>query len=169
MSIGHKQRWTVLIILLGLALSAAAWVSQEDEAAEPMRNAHPVPTQDVAQPARDKTEATTDLKLKKLQREPKGEVAADLFEAKSWYVPPPPPKPLPPPPPSAPPLPFAYMGKLIEDGQLTVFLTMQERNYAVKAGDTIDYMYKVEAVTPRVMTLVYLPLDITQALMIGGE
>jgi len=169
MSLGRKQRWTVLIALLGLTLSAAAWVGQKDEAAEPVRAAHPVPAQSVAPPARDKTEAVTDLKLNKLQRETKDEVPADLFEAKSWYVPPPPPKPLPPPPPSAPPLPFAYMGKLIEDGQLTVFLTKQERNYVVKAGDTIDGMYKVEALTPSMMTLVYLPLNIKQTLMIGGE
>jgi hypothetical protein len=142
-------------------------VSQEEDAAEPVRAARPVP----AQPARDKTEAAsaTDLKLKKLQREADDKAAPDLFEAKSWYVPPPPPKPLPPPPPSAPPLPFAFMGKLVEDGQLTVFLTKQERNYVVKAGDTLDGMYKVEAVTPTMLTLVYLPLNIKQTLMIGGE
>lgn len=169
MSVGHKQRWIVLVTLLGLTLSAAAWVSQEDEAVEPVRVARPVPAQAVAPPPRDKVEAVTDLKLNKLQRETKDEVATDLFEAKSWYVPPPPPKPLPPPPPSAPPLPFAYMGKLIEDGQLTVFLTKQERNYVVKEGDTLDGMYKVETVSPSMMTLVYLPLNIKQTLMIGGE
>lgn len=169
MSIGRKQRWAVLIALLGLTLSAAAWISQEDEAAEPVRATRPVPAQNEAPPARDMTEAAADLKLKKLQRETKDEVAADLFEVKSWFVPPPPPKPLPPPPPSAPPLPFAYMGKLIEDGQLTVFLTKQELNYVVKVGDTIDRMYKVEEVTPSMMTLVYLPLNIKQTLMIGGE
>jgi len=170
MSIGRKQRWTVLIALFGLTLSAAAWVSQEDEAAEPVRAARPAPAQNVAPLVKDKTEAATDLKLNKLQRELKDEeAAADLFEAKSWYVPPPPPKLLPPPPPSAPPLPFVYMGKLIEDGQLTVFLTKQELNYVVKAGDTIDGMYKVEAVSPLIMTLVYLPLNIKQTLMIGGE
>lgn len=169
MSIGRKQRWVLLVIMLGLTLSAAAWVSQEDAAAEPVSVARPVPTQNVVPPARDKTEAVTDLKPNKLQREVKAEVAADLFEAKSWYVPPPPPKLLPPPPPSAPPLPFVYMGKLIEDGLLTVFLTRQERNYVVKAGDTLDGVYKVEEVNPRMMTLVYLPLNIKQTLMIGGE
>lgn len=170
MSIGRKQRWAVLIALLGLTLSAAAWVSQEDEAAEPVRAARPVPVQNVvAHPARDKTEAATDLKMNKLQRETKDEVAADLFEVKSWYVPPPPPKPMPPPPPSAPPLPFVYMGKTIEEGQLTVFLTKQERNYVVKVGDTLDGMYMVEEASPRMMTLVYLPLNIKQTLMIGGE
>jgi hypothetical protein len=169
MSIGRKQRWAVLIALLGLTLSAAAWVSQEDEAAELVRDARPVPAQTIAPLARNKVEAATELKMNKLQRETKNEVAADLFEAKSWYVPPPPPKPLPPPPPSAPPLPFVYMGKTIEDGQLTVFLTKQERNYVVKAGDTLDGMYKVEEASPSMMTLIYLPLNIKQTLMIGGE
>lgn len=169
MSMERKQRWAVLVALLGLALSAAAWVSQEDEAAEPVRAARPAPAQNAVSPARDKTETATALKLDKLRREPRDEAATDLFEARSWYVPPPPPKPLPPPPPSAPPLPFAYMGKLIEDGQLTVFLTRQERNYVVKAGDTLDGMYKVEGITPGMLTLVYLPLNIKQTLMIGGE
>ena len=171
MSMGLKQRWIVLFALLGLTLSTAAWVSQEDEAAEPVRAARPVSAQIMAQPARDKTEAAsdTDLKLKKLQREAKDAAAPDLFETKSWYVPPPPPKPLPPPPPSAPPLPFVFMGKLVEDGQLTVFLTRQERNYVVKAGDTLDGMYKVDVVTPTMLTLLYLPLNIKQTLMIGGE
>ncbi len=172
MSIGRKQRWTVLIALLGLTLSATAWVSQEDEAAEPVRAARPAPEQTIAPPLRGNAEAPAELKLKELQRVSREETAPDLFEAKSWYVPPPPPKPLPPlppPPPSAPPLPFTYMGKLIEDGQPTVFLTRQERNYAVRAGDTIEGMYTVEEISPRVMTLVYLPLNIKQTLTIGGE
>jgi hypothetical protein len=39
----------------------------------------------------------------------------------------------------------------------------------VRAGDILDGMYKVEAVTPSMLFLVYLPLNIKQTLMIGGE
>lgn len=178
MSIGTKQRWTVLILLLGLTLSATAWVSQHDEAATAVAEAHAAQPVKAAQPekaaqAEKKAQQTAhesgELNLEKLQREPAEDAETDLFAAKSWYVPPPPPKSLPPPPPSAPPLPFAYMGKLIEDGQMTVFLTRQDRNYVVKTGDTIDGMYKVEEVNARIMTLTYLPLKIKQTLMIGGE
>ena len=173
MSIGKKQRWTVLILLLGLTLSATAWVSQHDEPAVVVAEANAVgPTKQVQPEKRLATGSATvsgGLKLEKLQREPGEDPETDLFAAKSWYVPPPPPKPVPPPPPSAPPLPFAYMGKLIEDGQLTVFLTKQDRNYVVKTGDTIDGTYKIEEVSARMMTLTYLPLKIKQTIMIGGE
>lgn len=172
MSIGTKQRWTVLILLLGLTLSAMAWVSQHDESATAVAEAHAAQPEKVAQPEKKAQGPAAEpaiLKLEKLQREPAEDTATNLFAAKSWYVPPPPPKLLPPPPPSAPPLPFAYMGKLIDDGQMTVFLTKQDRNYVVKTGDTIDGTYKVEEVSARMMTLTYLPLKIKQTLMIGGE
>lgn len=175
MSIGTKQRWTVLILLLGLTLSATAWVSQHDEPAAAVTEAHAAQPEKAVLPEKKAQESVRSvaepavLKLEKLQREPAEDAATDLFAAKSWYVPPPPPKPMPPPPPSAPPLPFSYMGKLIEDGQMTVFLTKQDRNYVVKTGDTIDGMYKVEEVSARMMTLTYMPLKIKQTLMIGGE
>lgn len=179
MSIGKKQRWSVLILLLGLTLSATAWVSQHDEPDTAVAEADAAqPEIDAAQPANiaqpeKKAEQTAHesagLNLEKLQRAPAEDAATDLFAAKSWYVPPPPPKPMSPPPPSAPLLPFAYMGKLIEDGQTTVFLTKQDRNYVVKTGDTIDGTYKVEEVSARILTLTYLPLNIKQTLMIGGD
>lgn len=170
------QRWTLLLAMLGLTLGGVAWVYQQDQVIEPVRAARPEATQKIerkgnTQPAQALIEDGVTLRLSKLQREAlaEGDAPSDLFAAKSWYVPPPPPKPLPPPPPSAPPLPFAYMGKMIEDGHLTVFLTKQDRNYVVKAGETLEGMYKVESVTPLMMTLVYLPLNIKQTLMIGGE
>ena len=173
MSIGRKQRWIVLIILLGLTLSAAAWVNQDDAVAEPELDTYNVTRQSVMPRDRVKIEKDSGLKLNKLKRMQKDTEAADLFTSKTWYVPPPQPKqpkqPLLPPPPTAPMLPFVYMGKLIEDGQLTVYLNKLGHNYVVKLGDTIDDMYKVELVTPRMMTLVYLPLNIKQTLMIGGE
>lgn len=176
MSMSGAQRWTLLLALLGLTLGGVVWVNQQDQAVEPVLAARPVAMQKIerkgsAQPAQPPIEEGITLKLSKLQRDElaKDDAPSDLFAAKSWYVPPPPPKPLPPPPPSAPPLPYAYMGKMIEDGHLTVFLTRQDRNYVVKAGETLEGMYKVESVTPQMMTLVYLPLNMKQTLMIGGE
>ena len=176
MSAGRKQRWAILLVLLGLTLGAVAWVSQQEEAAEPVRVAPHVTMpkdgpQGNGQSAKDKPDEALSLNMNRLQREPqdKDDAVSDLFATKSWYVPPPPPKPLPPPPPSPPPMPYAYMGKLVEDGQLTVFLTKQDRNYVVKVGETLDGMYKIESVTPVMMTMVYLPLNMKQTLMIGGE
>lgn len=99
--------------------------------------------------------------------------AAELFAAKSWYVAPPPPPPQPPPPPpapvmpSAPPLPFAFMGRMIEAERLTVFLVKGERVYLASEGDVIDDIYKLEKIEPGQLTLLYLPLNAVQTLAVG--
>ena len=71
--------------------------------------------------------------------------------------------------PVAPPLPYIYMGKIIDDGKLTVFLTRDDRAYAIKAGDTIDNQYMVNAVTPQRIELTYLPLGQKQTMMTGAN
>jgi len=91
------------------------------------------------------------------------------FASKSWYVPPPPPKAQPAPPPSAPPLPFVYMGKLIDEGQVIVFLSKQDRSFAVKLGDIIESSYRADEIGPTTLTLTYLPMKIKQTLAIGDR
>jgi hypothetical protein len=73
------------------------------------------------------------------------------------------------PAPVAPPLPYAYMGKMLQDGELTVFLTRQDKPYVVKVGDVLDQQYRVEAIQPPLMTLTYLPLQQKQLLNIGAS
>jgi hypothetical protein len=95
---------------------------------------------------------------------------ADVFGATSWYEPPPPPPPMPPappPPPTAPPLPFTYLG-LYEDAptRLTI-LVKGDRMYTVSEGDVIENTYRIERVTPGLMELTYLPLNIKQSLRTG--
>jgi hypothetical protein len=93
------------------------------------------------------------------------EKKTDLLAAKSWYVPPPPP---PPEKPKAPPLPFKFTGRLIENGQTTVFLSSQDRNEAAHLGDVLDKAWRVDRISPTSMTLTYLPLDQTQTLALGA-
>ncbi len=75
----------------------------------------------------------------------------------------------PPPPPQAPPLPFAYLGKLAEGDNTTVFLSMGDRNLVVRTGDVIDNNYRVEEVTDAAVVLTYLPLTMKQTLPIGAK
>lgn len=113
------------------------------------------------------------LELEKLQLARAQTPAAELFAAKSWYVAPPPPPPPPPQAPaapvkpSAPPLPFTFMGKLIEADQLTVFLVKDERVYMASEGDVIDDTYRLEKIEPGQLTLLYLPLKTVQTLAVG--
>jgi hypothetical protein len=65
--------------------------------------------------------------------------------------------------PEAPPLPFRYLGKLIEDGKLSVFLANGEESLAVTAGARIGD-YRVDKVTESEIQFTYLPLKTKQSL-----
>jgi hypothetical protein len=66
--------------------------------------------------------------------------------------------------PTVPALPFRYLGKAIEDGKLSVFLSRGEQSYSVRAGDKLDSEYRVAKVTESSVTFVYLPMKKTQVL-----
>ena len=171
MAMTTRSRWLILGGLLTTTLVAMVWVNEQSAetpvtVAEPRKNSAGVKAPK-AQPGRL---APGRLDLEKLQRAQRDEAdqVQDIFKAKSWFVPPPPAKPEPPPPPAPPPLPFKYMGKLVEEGKLTVFISNQERNYAVKTGDTIDGSYRVDSVEAQRVQFTYLPLNMQQTLAIGG-
>lgn len=99
--------------------------------------------------------------------------ARALFEPVAWQSaaalaqasaapPPPPPKPV------APPFPYAYLGGLLEDGVRTTFFTRGDRVLPVKAGDTVDAVYRVDQMTEKQMTLTYLPLNQSLTLALGS-
>jgi len=93
-----------------------------------------------------------------------------LFARHDWTPPPPPPSNAPPPPPSppmAPPLPFKYVGKSLQDGVWEIYLARNDRTYLVRDGATLDGTYRVDAIRPPTLTLTYLPLDQVQQLNIG--
>ena len=166
MALAARTRWLILGGLLTATLVAMVWV---DDQSSPTAGTA-VETSDRKTAAKKVKAKSLRLSLENMQRS-QGEATdqvEDLFKAKSWYVPPPPPKPGPPPTPTPPPLPFRYMGKLLEEGKLTVFITNQERNYAVKAGDTIEGSYRVDRIDPQQVLFTYLPLNMQQTLVIGG-
>ena len=170
-----KYRWWLLGGTLALTLTAAGFLEGNDSATvavvEPGKAKSTSVTGEKPDRAKQQDESVPDVKLGKLQRQPiKVAEVGDVFATKSWYTPPPPPppsKPVPPPAPVAPALPFTYVGKLIEEGKLTVFLSNQDRNYTVREGDVIDGTYHVDVLQAPTMTLTYLPLKIQQTLQIG--
>lgn len=66
--------------------------------------------------------------------------------------------------PSAPPLPFVYLGKAIEDGKLEVFLSRGDKSYSVHAKQKLDDEYRIDKVTETSITFTYLPLKTRQTL-----
>lgn len=170
-----RVRWIVLAGALALALAAARLVGGADRApvaAAPVPAA-PVPAEAPARIAAAPGEPSVQLALDRLGARTAAPPAGDPFRSVSWQAvaqaearasaPPPPPR-----RPDAPPLPFAYMGKLVEDGKTTVFLVHGERNLIVRAGDTIDGVYRVDGIGEHDMTLTYLPLKQRQQLALGG-
>lgn len=90
-----------------------------------------------------------------------------LFGSKSWYVPPPQPvSPVSvlPPPPSAPPLAFTFLGRMIDKGEVTIFLSRNGSHYTVKVNDVLDGNYRVDKITATNAVLTYIPLNIQQTL-----
>ena len=93
-------------------------------------------------------------------------VSADslLFAVRSWT---PPPRPAATPErPSAPPLPFSYLGKEFDGSQWHVFLARQNAVLIVKADDVIEDTYRIESISPPIMTVLYIPLNESQQLSI---
>jgi hypothetical protein len=78
--------------------------------------------------------------------------------------------PIPPPPQArrAPPLPFTFLGKMFEKGQMTLFLSFKGKSIIAKKGDTIDGIYRVTAIKQDSVEFVYLPLREKQILPIGS-
>jgi hypothetical protein len=168
MNIPAKHRRWLLGAALLLAVAAAASVDKQDgnESQVVLANPSRIHVQQQSEhPA--VAEPSADILMGKLKRPVLPENAKDMFASKSWYVPPPVIN-LPPPPPSAPPLPFVFVGKMLEPGKSsTVFLEMQNRIFVVREGDAIDSIYRVDTISPPEMTLTYLPLDIKQTVQIG--
>lgn len=91
--------------------------------------------------------------------------ADDLFAPHSWQPPPPPPPK--PPAPKAPPLPFRYLGKVLEGSEILAFLGQGTRTHLLRRGDVLAE-YKVDEITPTEITFVYLPLNEKQHLTFGS-
>lgn len=102
------------------------------------------------------------------------EPAADAFERRSWQPPPPPPSTMSAPPasapaPSPPPFPYRYVGQEASAGKTVVFLMRGEDVVIAAPGETIDGMYRVDAVAAGSITFTYIPLNMQHELRIGDN
>ncbi|MBI0410269.1 MAG: secretion system X translation initiation factor [Nitrosomonadaceae bacterium] len=156
-------------LLLGGALLAtfltAQWMSGEDAGADPGQ-----PAAEEQAPSREsginvRENEIRRLELGRLERRKFSAQAGDIFSRKSWAPPPPSPKESGPPPP--PPLLFKYLGKVMEGEETRVFLSLSDRNYIVKQGESIDNRYRVDEVNEQMITFTYLPLGAKQTLFIA--
>lgn len=76
--------------------------------------------------------------------------------------------PVPPPPPRAPSFPYTYVGGLLDNDVRTAFFEKSERVVALKTGDTVDGVYRVDQMNDKQMQLTYLPLSQRLTVPLGG-
>jgi len=165
------RRWLLASALVA-TVAAAGWVGSKEqngigaangsdgaERAEAPRR-QPAPANPAAGPAID---------MEKLSQRPVARSFGEMFHSRNWQ--PPPPSPAAgraAEAPRAPPLPFRFFGRLVEDGKTIVFLDRQDEIYAAKAGDTIAGSYRVEEINGTEVVLTYLPLKQRQRLPISS-
>ncbi|HXX12815.1 MAG TPA: hypothetical protein VEK05_14965 [Burkholderiales bacterium] len=182
MRVNPKVRAGLLIGGVALTLTAVRWADELTDMTEASAGAVADSTPRPAADSKPRTapEQAPALDLGKLRRRPSTDPDSEAFGPRSFRpAPPKAPKGTaasavaaaapPPPPPQAPPLPFAYVGRLVEDHDTTVFLAQGERNLVVKPGETIDNTYKLEEVGERALVITYLPLSQRQTLPTGSE
>ena len=73
------------------------------------------------------------------------------------------------PAPAAPPLPFSYLGRMVDGDKTLVFVGQGAEHYAVTPGLTIDKVYRVEQVTDVAITFVFVPLGTRQVLPVQEQ
>jgi hypothetical protein len=176
MKFGKRQRGVVLAGLLMATLSAAAWVREGDKTGDVDVVEAPARKNATSKrmPAEHREPEVERVHLEKLQPRPSPDRSDDVFAARSWR------KPAPKataadiaaaaPVPTAPPLPFAYLGRLSSDDTRQVFVSQGERNLILHEGETVDAIYRVEKLSDAGVTFIHLPTGIRQDMPIpSGE
>jgi hypothetical protein len=179
-------------IAMGIALAAAGALvlfgdnSPSADIAEPAARASKAPAAaavSAGPAARTGKDGKPEAEVSILRLTPRAELVGEsgeatfaagegVFVGQNWNPAPPPPSQAananaPPPPPMAPPMPFTVIGKAVADGVWEVYLARGEKTYVVRNQTIIDGTYRVEKITPPLMSVTFLPLNQVQQINIG--
>lgn len=166
------RRQLLLFSMLAASAAAVAWdrLRPAPSAVSGAVVRAPAPA---AAPRAADTVATTTSPIADLR--PRTDYLADGGDAFPALNPPPPPAPpataaapVEPPRPTAPAIPFTVIGKKLEAGTWEIYLAKGDQTYVVRQGDVVANDYRVSAITPTHMTLVFLPLNEPQLLQTGA-
>lgn len=119
--------------------------------------------------------AEDELDMARIVRERNAREVVDVFAPPAPPAPPPPTveasaaraaqlAALAPPPPAPPPLPFQYLGAMVQAGSVRLFVTRGEREYTLVPGAVIEDVWRVDEVTETSAVFTYLPLGMRQSL-----
>ena len=166
MALSTKARSWILGIVLAASLVAAfaPTESAERDSAphRPMTTFTPPPVAPL--------DTSQDAPVIVISRPLSTEPAGNPFSTSSWVPPPPPPaRPPPPLPPTPPSLPYAYLGRIDDAGKTAVLLGQADNSHAIRVGDTIGSVWRIEAATDQAVEFIYLPLNARKTLAIGNS
>lgn len=168
LSFSKREIVRVAIPVLALVLVASVVTGRETPSA-----VQPEPASHLQRKiSSEKLVSDADLDLARLKRptreEDKVATAADPFARRSFGAAEQPAAAAPEQPavPQVPPLPFTYLGKVIDDGKLSVFLGRGEDSFSLSAGkrQKLDDQYRVDKVTESAVVFTYLPMNARQTL-----
>lgn len=155
------QRW---LLLGGALLVTLLLVWQSPEPEEPAAVVQP---RRVAEPA--PAAAATAAQYVLAARPPAAEAYVDLFAPRVVKLAASAAPRLEPAQPMPPPLPFTFVGQMVEEGRTKVFLQEGDTMHAVAEGDLLGHGYKVLGIENGRINLLYLPLDMTQTISVGNR
>jgi hypothetical protein len=70
--------------------------------------------------------------------------------------------------PSAPPVPYAYLGRWVENGKTQVYFSAGGRDHRVAVGDKLGSDYRLKSIDERQAVFEYLPLGVLQTVSLGA-
>ncbi len=75
--------------------------------------------------------------------------------------------PVAPPAPTMPPFDYHYMGRVVDQGEQSLFFTRGGRPYVIRPGDTLDGNFLFESVSGNAAVFVYVPLSMKTTVVLG--
>lgn len=169
LSFSKREAARLSIPVLALVLVASVVTGREKPSPVPVEPAASLQKRTSAE--QHVSDADLDLDLDLLERPQrdadKVAASADPF-ARHSFAPPAPAQPqaAAPAAPQVPELPFKYLGKVVEEGKLSVFLARGDDSFSLQAGrkHKLDEQYRVDKVTESAVTFTYLPMNARQTL-----
>jgi hypothetical protein len=66
-----------------------------------------------------------------------------------------------------PRLPLKYLGKMVDNNGISIFILHGDALHIVQQGGSIDNMYRLDSITDQLLIWTYLPLNLSQEMKIG--
>ena len=162
-----QRRHLILGIAFTATLAASLWVGSAENQESLVEVIDRAPTPEVSQPASDNAAVITETP-RNWDIDPDKDLFQVAIKPLSKVEVPVQPVVVVPSPPTAPPLPFTYIGKMVEENKIIVFVAKTDKHYSLKGGEIIEGLYAVKTIEPQKVVFNYIPLSIEQTLNIGG-